>query len=192
MVEVGVEISQIDEGGNMGTVTINGAAIQDMAQRALAFSAQKTALSTVDEAKRSIAEGNCVVCGYLRYALSKEIGEYLGTIDTSVQGVYVYEPEYAAGALHVDSTGLGRNRGVNLIVSVDRKNAALNSIVGSLEDAVRDGVKPLLCAKANGSCYAVDVKVVDVDELASRRGYGALVSSLYAPPVQLWARGDLA
>jgi hypothetical protein len=189
---VDIGLGVIQEGGNMGTVTINGTAIQDMVQSALAFSARNAALGTVHEAQQLITGGDCVACSYLRYALSKEIGEYLGAIDTSVQGVYAYEPEYATGALHIDSRGPGTDRGINLIVSVDRKNAALTSIVASLEDAVKDGVKSLLCVKADGSCYAVDVKIVDGEELASRRGYGALVSSLYAPPIQLWARGDAA
>jgi hypothetical protein len=73
---------------------------------------------------------------------------------------------------------------------VDRKNHALNSIVASLEDAVKEGVRPLLCSKANGSCFALDVKVVDGEELETRRGYGALVSSVYVAPMRLWSRGD--
>jgi hypothetical protein len=189
---VGVGAGMTLEGGNMGTVTIDGIAIQDMVQSALAFSAQKTALPASAEVQQAVAGGDCVACGYLRYALSKEIGEYLGTIDTSVQAVYAYEPEYAAGALHVDSAQPVVDNGINLIVSVDRKNAALSSIVASLEDAIKEGVKSLLCSKANGSCYAFDVRVVDGDEVASRRGYGALISSIYATPVRLWARDDAA
>jgi hypothetical protein len=187
---LGVGVGVMHEGGNMGTVTIDGTAIQDMVQSALAFSAQKAALPAVDEVRQSVAGGDCIACGYLRYALSKEIGEYLGTIDTSVQAVYAYEPEYATGALHVDSAEPPMDRGINLIVSVDRKNAALNSIVASLGDAVKEGVKSLLCSKANGSCFAFDARVVDGEEVASRHGYGALVSSVYAAPVKLWARGE--
>ncbi len=187
---VGVGAGTTYEGGNMGTVTIDGIAIQDMVQSALAFSAQKTALQAAGEVQQAVGGGDCVACGYLRYALSKEIGEYLGTIDTSVQAVYAYEPEYAAGALHVDSARPAVDNGINLIVSVDRKNAALSSVVASLDDAIREGVKSLLCSKANGSCYAFDVRVVDGDEVASRRGYGALISSIYAAPVRLWARDD--
>ncbi len=187
-----VSMSFEREGGKMDTVTINGTAIQEMVQSALAFSAEKAELSAAREVRREIAAGDCTVCEYLRYGLSKELGQYLGTIDRSVQAVYAYEPEYAAGVLHLDSAGPGIDRGINLIVSVDRKNHALDSIVASLEDAVKEGVRPLLCSKANGSCLALDVKVVDGDELASRRGYGALVSSVYVAPMRLWSRGDSA
>jgi hypothetical protein len=176
------------KGGNMATVTINGTAIQDMVGDALAFSAKKGALQNREHAQRAIAGGDCTVCAYFRYGLSKEMGEYLGAIDSSVQAVYSYEPEYAAGVLHIDSAGPGIDRGINLIVSVDRKNHALDSIVASLEDATKEAAQSMLCPKANGSCYAVDVRIVDGEELASRRGYGALVSSLYATPVKLWSR----
>jgi hypothetical protein len=174
----------------MDTVTINGIAIQAMVDSALAFSAEKAALLAAPEARREIADGDCTVCEYLRYGLSKELAEYLGSIDRSVQAVYAYEPEYAAGVLHVDSAGPGIDRGINLIVSVDRKNHALDSVVASLEDAVKEGVRPLLCSKANGSCFALDVKVVDGEELSARRGYGALVSSIHVAPMRLWTRSD--
>jgi hypothetical protein len=189
---VSVGMSSKREGGKMDTVTINGTAIQDMVQSALAFSAEKAELPAAREARREIADGGCTICEYLRYGLSKELGQYLGTIDRSVQAVYAYEPEYAAGVLHLDSAGPGIDQGINLIVSVDRKNHALNSIVASLEDAVKEGVRPLLCSKANGSCFALDVKVVDGEELETRRGYGALVSSVYVAPMRLWSRGDSA
>jgi len=61
-----------------------------------------------------------------------------------------------------------------------------------LEDAVKEGVRGLLCSKANGSCFAVDVKIVDGEELASRKGYGALVTSVYAAPLRLWSRAQSA
>lgn len=176
----------------MDTVTINGAAMQEMVESALAFSAEKADLPASREVRRTIADGECTVCEYVRYGLSKEIGQYLGAIDSSVQAVYAYEPEYTAGALHFDSTGPGIHQGINLIVSVDRKNHALDAIVASLEDALKEGVRPLLCSKANGSCFALDVKVVDGEELASRRGYGALVSSVYVAPMRLWSRSDSA
>jgi hypothetical protein len=189
---VGMVTGSKRKGGKMDTVTINGAAIQEMVESALAFSAEKSDLPAAREAHRTIADGECTVCEYARYGLSKEIAQYLGTIDTSVRAVYAYEPEYAAGVLHLDSAGPGIHQGINLIVSVDRKNHALDSIVASLEDALKEGVRPLLCSKASGSCFALDVKLVDGEELESRRGYGALVSSVYVAPMRLWSSSDPA
>jgi hypothetical protein len=189
--EVGtIDARRTQEGGKMGTVTIDAAAIGNMTENALAFCARKVGFRDVGEARKRIQDGECVICGYLTYALSKEIGEYLGDIDNSVQAVYAYEPEYSTGGFHLDGAGQAIDRGINLIVSVDCQNAALASIVASLEDAVREAVKPLACSKSNGGCYALDVRVADAEEVSSRRGYGALLSSLYAPPLRLWVRGD--
>ena len=141
MAAVTVSATTQHEGGKMSTVTINDAAIRDMVQSALAFSAQKTALSDGEEVLRSIAGGACATCAYVRHGLCKEIGEYLGSIDASVRSVYAYEPEYATGAFFVDPSLSAVDRGINLIVAVDRKNAALDSIVASLEDAVREGAR---------------------------------------------------
>jgi len=32
------------------------------------------------------------------------------------------------------------------------------------------------------------VKVADEEQVASRRGYGALISSIYVRPLRIWAR----
>jgi hypothetical protein len=180
------------EGGKMDTVTINGTVVGEMVENALAFSAERSELPAPSHVRDKIAGGHCTVCEYLRYGLSKEIGQYLGGIDGSVQAVYAYEPEYAAGALHLDSAAPGIDPGINLIVAVDRKNHALYSIAASLEDAVKESVQDLLCSKASGSCFALDLKIVDGEELASRRGYGALVTSVYAAPMRLWQRVESA
>ena len=188
---VGLDISTTREGGKMSTVTINSAAVQEMVHGALSFSAEKAILPGVEEARQAILGGDCVACEYLRYGLSKEMGKYLGSIDTTVQAVYAFEPEYSAGVLHLDSAGPGVDPGINLIVAVDRKNHALDSIVASLEDSMKEGVRSLRCEKANGSCFALHVEIVDGEELASRRGYGALVTSQHVPPIRLWTRDDL-
>lgn len=174
----------------MGTVTIDATAIGDMIERALVFSSQKTGLQDGERALEAIRSGDCCVCGYLRYGLCKELGEYLGGIDASVQAVYTYEPEYCTGVADVAGAELEAMRGINLIISVDRRSAALFSIVASLEDGVREARGRLVCSEATGSCCVLDVKVADAEEVASRRGYGVLISSLYAAPLRVWARGE--
>ena len=183
-----IDVIRTRKGGKMGTVTIDGAAIGSMVESALAFSAQMGGFPGADEARQAILGGDCATCGYLRHDLSKQIGQYLGEIDDTVQAVYAYEPEYAAGRVDRDSAHRAADPGISLLVSVDRRNAALNSVVASLEDAVKDGVSSLLCSGANGSCYDLDVKFADEEEVASRRGYGVLVSSLHAAPLKLWTR----
>ena len=178
------------QGGKMGTVTIDATAIGDMIETALVFCSQKTGLQDGERALEAIRSGDCCVCGYLKYGLCKELGEYLGGIDASVQAVYTYEPEHCTGVADLAGAELEAMRGINLIVSVDRRSAALSSIVASLEDGVREARGRLICSEATGLCWALDVKVADAEEVASRRGYGALISSLYVAPLKVWARGE--
>lgn len=172
----------------MGTVSIDATTVVNMIEYAAVFCAQKTGVQDGDEALQAIRNGDCCACGYLRYGLAKEVGEYLGGIDASVQAVYAYEPEHCTSPADLAGLEHAIDRGINLIVSVDRRSAALSSVIASLEDALIEAAKDLACSKANGSCYAVDVKVADEEEVASRRGYGALISSVYVRPLRIWAR----
>lgn len=174
----------------MGTVTIDATSIENMIENALVFCIRKTYFPNREEALAAIRTGDCCACSYLRYGLSVEVGAYLGGIDTSVRAVYTYEPEQCTGVGGLggaEQEGMG---GINLIVSADRRSAALSSIIASLEDGFSEARDGLVCSKANGSCYVLDVKVADEQEVASRRGYGALLSSLYVAPLRVWPRSD--
>lgn len=185
---VAIDVKAIKEGRKAGTVTIDAAAIGGMIENALAFCAQKTRFRD-EEALEAIREGDCSVCSYFRYGLSKEIGACLGDIDASVQAVYTYEPEYSTGVTSADGVGPAlEGRGINLIVSVDRRSAALSSVIASLNDGLKEARERLVCPEANGSCHALDVKVADKEEVASGQGYGALISSIYVRPLRVWAR----
>jgi hypothetical protein len=175
----------------MGTVTIDATAISKMIEDALAFSSQLSGLEDGEQALQAIGGGDCCVCSYLRYGLCKELGQYLGGIDASVRAVYAYEPEHCTGvAGALDDREGERFRGINLLVSVDRRSAALTSILASLEDAVCEATGFLVCPEGSGPCYMLDVKVADEGELSTRRGYGALVSSIHVRPLRIWARDE--
>ena len=172
----------------MGTVTIDATAVKNMLETALVFCAQTTGFREGEEALEAIRQGDCCTCSYLRYGLSKELGGYLGGIDDSVQAVYSYEPEHCTGVTELARIEPALERGINLIVLVDRRSAALSSIIASLEDAVIEAARNLVCPEASGACYALDVQVADEKEVASRRGYGALISSIHVAPLKIWAR----
>ena len=174
----------------MGTVTIDATSIRDMIESALGFCARLSRVDSHQEALEAIRNGDCSICGYLRYGLSKELGGYLGGIDPSVRAVYSYEPEHTTGVTDLAGAEAQWMRGINLVVCVDRRSAALSSILASLEDAVTQATRSFVCKEGNGTCYLVDVKVADQEEVATRRGYGALVSSIHVRPLRVWTRED--
>ncbi|HUV73247.1 MAG TPA: hypothetical protein VMW79_02960, partial [Anaerolineae bacterium] len=134
----------------MGTVTIDATSIRDMVESALVYSARLSGLQERGQALEAVRAGDCCACSYVRYGLCKELGEYLGGIDVSVGSVYAYEPEHCTGVTDLASNEAERMRGINLVISVDRRSAALTSILASLEDAVSEATKALVCPKGSG------------------------------------------
>lgn len=159
--------------------------VADMIEEALTFSAAKTRTGTKEKALDRVLQGDCSVCEYMRYGLAKGIAQYLGSIDDTVKAVYVYEPEYAT-----DEEMVGLSFSINLLAWVQRESAALNSIVAGLDAALMEERKRLLCPDATAECFSLDVKVADDDEVRRRRGYGALVNSIFVRPTKVWGRSD--
>jgi len=159
--------------------------ITNMIEDALVFCAAKMSTGTKEKALDRVLQGDCSACGYVRYGLAKDIAQYLGSIDDTVKAVYLYEPEYATN----DDT-VGLSFGINLLAWVERKSAALNSMVAGLDAALIEERKPLLCPEATAECFSLDVKVADDDEVRRRRGYGALVNSIFVRPIKVWERSN--
>jgi len=162
--------------------------VANMMEEALVFCAAKTGAETKEKALDAIRQGDCSVCGYARYGLAKGIAQYLGSIDDTIKAVYVYEPEYATADDQIAGSRL--SSGINLLAWVGRKTAALNSIVACLDTALLEERKRLLCPEAIAECFSLDVKVADDDEVRRRRGYGALVNSIFVRPTKVWERSN--
>ena len=171
----------------MSTMMFDNALVTSMMEEAIAFCAEKTGARTREEVITAILKGDCSTCDYLKYSLAKKVGECLGLMDETIKAVYIYEPEYGVGADNHLDHGLGLRSGINLVAWVERKTAALSSIVASLNEALVEACKRL-GASENGLRYLLDVKLTDDNEVANRLGYGALVHSIYVRPTEVWSR----
>jgi hypothetical protein len=172
----------------MSTIRFNNAVVGQMVNDAVTFCAEKAGLKSVDQAIQALHSGDCCVCEYLQYALAQKIAEYLGSVDDTVQAVYTFEPEQAIGVGEIVTNHPILSPRFNLIARVSRKSAALSSVVASINSALAKECQQLGCPKANAMCYELDVEVVDEDEVQKRIGYGALISSLYVRPIEIWQR----
>ena len=171
----------------MSAMMFDNALVTSMVEEAIAFCAEKTGARNREEVVDAILKGDCAVCDYLKYSLAKKVGECLGSMDETVKAIYIYEPEYGVGADNHLDHDLGLNSGINLVAWVERKTAALSSIVASLNEALVEACKHL-GNSGNGLRYLLDVKLADDSEVASRLGYGALVHSIYVRPTEVWSR----
>lgn len=165
--------------------------VTEMMEKALMFCAEKSGMSDGDQVVQAHARGDCVTCEYLRFGLANEVASYLGSIDETIKSVYVYEPETATsvnGNIHNKPRLVP---GINMIVQVSRKTAALGSLLTSVVSTIEQEIARLNCPDANALCNMIDIIVVDDEEIASRMGYGALIGSLYTPPIKIWHKAGL-
>ena len=167
----------------MSASTTEGVAVADIVGSAMAFCAEKTGLASKEAVTAAVQSCDCEVCERLHHGVARAVSAYLGSMDSEVEAVYSYDPDRATG---VDEAITGR--GINLIVRVKRKSAALWSLIGLLISAMAQQRRDLACPRAEPLCWGLDIQVVDDDEVRSRTGYGALVDSLYVRPTQIWHR----
>jgi len=172
----------------MCAMTFDGAVMKRMMQSALDLNTQKPGPSAQEQTMAALGRGDCAVCDRVRYGLAQGIAEYLGTVDTSLKAVYVYEPEYAVAGDSAMPESSTMSPGIHMIAWVARKSAALSSVLNMLGSSLAEEFQTLACPKANALCYVLTVQVVDDDEVLGRTGYGALVNSLYVRPIQLWRK----
>ena len=157
-----------------------------MVEAALSFCARQACVGDAEQARQALHQGQCDVCDYLCYSLAKQVGEFLSQMDETVKAVYVFEPEYAWDG---DTAAARRPSGINLIAWVDRKSASLDALAGALGTTLSESRRNKLgCVKATAPCNALNVHLVDDADVENRRGYGAMVDSLYIRPIKVWAR----
>lgn len=162
--------------------------IPEMIENAIMFSAGKRGMTDRDQVVQARALGDCTTCEYLRYGLANEVADYLGSMDETIRSVYVYEPEMATAVNGNIHNRPGLVPGINMIIRVSRKTAALESLLDSLASAIEDKLGQLNCPDANALCNMLDVILVDAHEIEQRTGYGALIGSLFTPPIEIWHR----
>lgn len=174
----------------MSATTLDNGLMKRMIQSVLDLKTQKEGPAAQAQAMAALRLGDCSVCDRLRYSLAQEIAKYLGTVDSTLKSVYIYEPEYAVGEGAIPDSSPS-SPGIHMIAWVARKSAALSSVVNILGSSLIEEFRTLGCPKANALCHGLAVQVVDDGEVLRRTGYGALVNSIYVRPIQLWSRDAL-
>jgi hypothetical protein len=159
-----------------------------MMEEAIEVCAHRANFKGKEQVMEALRNGNCHICGHLRYALARRLAEYLGSVDDTIENVYTYEPEQATIVDEAIPSRPNLTPGFNLIVKVSRKSAALSSLVASVSSALAEVCRQLGCPTATALCYELDVGVADDDDVQRRVGYGALISSLYVRPIEIWQR----
>ena len=152
--------------------------------QALDFCAQKLNLSSSEAVVENLRQGDSSTYRYWTYGLAKKASEQLGAWDESIIGIYIYD--YEATPEDVCFSEVAPDPLIHLIIWAQRKTAALKSLMEALDNALTQAHIERL--GTHHLKYVLDVQVVDDYDVASRRGYGALFSSLHHRPLPVWRR----
>lgn len=173
----------------MTPTQIDQALADRMVETALGACADKHFSGDKEQARQSIRRGGCEYCACLSDSLVEQISQYLGEIDKTLKAVFRYEPVEEPGFFQWENEAKPReSAGINLVVWVERKSAALSALVGTLETAISASQKEIGCVKASSSCFTLDVKMVDDSDVRDRRGYGLLAQNAYLRSSLVWER----
>jgi hypothetical protein len=158
---------------------------EEILAEALSYCACKMALDGPQVVAERIRHGDSGARGYCLYSIAKQVAKTIGSLDGNVRAVYTFDydatPEDECLSEVVRGAPL-----VHLLVWTQRRTAALRALVSALDRAL---VRGYAGALGNGQpASLLDVQVIDDADVGSRSGYGALLSSMYHRPVQVWER----
>jgi hypothetical protein len=136
--------------------------------------------------RQSLLQSHCENCRCVAECLARQIGEYLGRVDRTVKAVYNYQPMEETGN---EPSGTSEPYvGINLVVWVERKSAALSALIETLETVLKASQSQIGCAAATPRCFALDVRLVSDYDVEEGRGLGLLVRAASIRSIPVWKR----
>jgi len=156
---------------------------EDALAAGLEFCVQKMGLAGQQTAIGRLQQGDGTARGYCHYGIARHLAESLGALDENVKAVYVVDYDATA-----DDMSLGEKQTslIHLIAWAERKTSALDSLVEALDRALVQHYADLI--GQHQLAHLLDVQVIDDADVKNRVGYGAMLSSLYQKPIQVWKR----
>ncbi|UCG24124.1 MAG: hypothetical protein JSW55_18705 [Chloroflexota bacterium] len=121
-----------------------------------------------------------------KYGLAEGATNVIVANDGNIQAIYLFEESANPDSETEDA--LAPDLTVHLLLLVDSNSAALEAFIESLDRSLTELLSDLpspLLAKRTSLLNVIPITQEDVD---ARQGYGALLSSVFARPVKLWAR----
>lgn len=152
--------------------------------QALEFCAQKMRLAGHQAVVDHLRKGDSNACQYCHYSIAKQVAESLGALDSNIKAVYIVD--YDATPQDICFSEGTQASLVHLIVWAERKTKALDSLVEALDRALVRRYADVV--GTHQLAHLLDVQVVDDGDVKNRVGYGAMLSSLYNRPIQIWKR----
>lgn len=155
--------------------------VEGSLDRVLRIVASKMHLESPEQVIKRLKVNDPEVITRFRQELAREAAIYLGTLDRNVKAAYLVEYEATPEDLVFRGEELAP---VNLILWVARKTAALQSAAAALDRALVESYEEQV--GSGHPQYLLDVQLVDDHDVANRKGYGAMLTSIHMPPLEIW------
>lgn len=152
--------------------------------QAMEYCARKLGLAGPQEAMDRLREGDGCAGKYCGYSIAKQVCAALGDLDENVKAGYLCD--YDATPEDLCFQEGSDTSPIHLIVWCERKTSALRSLVNAVDRALTTKYAELL--GSDRLAHLLDAQIIDDDDVENRSGYGALITSLYNPPLKVWER----
>jgi len=122
----------------------------------------------------------------LKYGLARGISNTLSAHDSRVMAVYAFDPSTNPDSDAVEEIPIDPT--VHLLVVVQSPSAALDAFIASLDRTLTASLNELPSPKFEQRTSILDVNILTEEDVKQGRGYAVLLSSVFAPPLQVWQR----
>jgi hypothetical protein len=119
-----------------------------------------------------------------KHIMAGLIADELVQNDSTIEEIYFMDPDMNPDA------EIGEAKPIildwHLICLVEKPNAALKSIISGLDSTLTTAIRELPSDQFTNLETVLDVSLVTKQDIKERKGYAALLSSIFAPPLKVW------
>lgn len=156
----------------------------DILTQAMDYCGRKMQLDSPQQVVAHLRAGQGKACEYCHYSVAKQVAASMGELDANIKVAYIYDYDATPEDLCFGETGRGLP--IHLLIWADRKTAALGALAETLGRALAQQYAMMIGVPQ--PAHLLDVQIVDDADVERRLGHGALLSSLYHRPVEVWRR----
>jgi hypothetical protein len=176
----------------MVTEEITSDLADQMVKNAVKECAETIADGEIQTTLRGLREGRHDICLHFSHLLGIQIAEYLGKMDKTVNAIFEYKGDPQSIRVQDTQTEEIQPFGINLVIWVGRKSAALNALVSTLSTDLAAAQENLGFGNLGETQFPLDVRLVDTEEVAHQHGLAVIVSNETIHSTQVWPQLDQA
>jgi len=157
--------------------------VEPVVTKALKNSAKKMGLGNTNALIARLKEGDSVAFNYCNHSIAKQLGAVLGLLDKNIKAVYIcdYDDATPEDVCFCEAPPVSL---VHLIIWVECKTKAVDALVAAMDRAMAQHYSHML--GLHDLQHVLDAQLIDDEDVSSRTGFGALLQSVYQPPIQVW------